>query len=69
MATLGSEVPHSCDPTSRNATPLYDLAGLVGHLDIVNFFISDQNYDPNMPEGHHVTMHLRRMCTSHDHTD
>ena len=40
-----------CDPTSRdenNDTALH-LAVLEGHLDIVQFFISNQKCDPNIP--------------------
>ena len=46
-----------CDPTSRNAnsdTALH-LAVMNGHLDIVQFFISDQHCDPNIPSYFGVT--------------
>ena len=54
-----------CDPTSRNVnndTALH-LAVMKGYLDIVRFFISDLNCDPDLPGGQYGRTPLHAAAT------
>ena len=55
-----------CDPTGRNPhddTALH-LAVVNGHSNIVRFFISDQNCDPNIPGQHGGTLQSSLCCSA-----